>query len=180
MLLFPVQVQQQFEGPLQGPGFGRLRFGRAYVRFLARADVPALRGVLRARGLPPDHPLWLAFVAPAVSPLLSGPFANVFSAVEVQGVRALRERARRHRSEAAAPRGEAGLAALRPRPTRERRHRVCLQWRLWVRIPALPCPAAPLTLPCPCLFQFFGASGHQKLLRTAKCSAFQSAPIKFV
>jgi hypothetical protein len=27
------------------------------VRFLARADVPALRVVLRARGLPPDHPL---------------------------------------------------------------------------------------------------------------------------
>ena len=35
------------------------RFGYADrdVRFLARADVPALRGVLRARGLPPDHPL---------------------------------------------------------------------------------------------------------------------------
>ena len=33
---------------------------------------------------------------------------------------------------------------------------------------------------CPCLFQLFGASGHQKLLRTAKRSAFQSASIKFV
>lgn len=35
------------------------RFGCADrdVRFLARADVPALRGVLRSRGLPPDHPL---------------------------------------------------------------------------------------------------------------------------
>jgi hypothetical protein len=32
----------------------------------------------------------------------------------------------------------------------------------------------------PCLFQLFGASGHQKLLRTAKRSAFQSAFIKFV
>jgi hypothetical protein len=34
--------------------------------------------------------------------------------------------------------------------------------------------------PCPCLFQFFGASGHQKLLWTAKHSVFQSAFIKFV
>jgi hypothetical protein len=33
---------------------------------------------------------------------------------------------------------------------------------------------------CPCLFQLFGASGHQKLLRTAKRSAFQSVSIKFV
>ena len=34
-------------------------FGRADrdVRFVARADVPALRGVLRPRGLPPGHPL---------------------------------------------------------------------------------------------------------------------------
>jgi hypothetical protein len=32
----------------------------------------------------------------------------------------------------------------------------------------------------PCLFQLFEASGHQKLLRTAKRSAFQSASIKFV
>jgi hypothetical protein len=31
-----------------------------------------------------------------------------------------------------------------------------------------------------CLFQFFGASGHQKLLRTVKRLAFQSASIKFV
>jgi len=59
----------------------------------------------------------------------------VLSAVEVQGVRALRERAGRHRGDAAAPRGEAGLAALCPRPPRERRHRVRLQWRLRVRIP---------------------------------------------
>jgi hypothetical protein len=36
----------------------------------------------------------------------------------------------------------------------------------------------PLILPC--LFQLFGAYGHQKLLRTAKRSAFQSASIKFV
>jgi hypothetical protein len=33
---------------------------------------------------------------------------------------------------------------------------------------------------CPCLFQLFGTSGHQKLLWTAKHSAFQSAFIKFV
>jgi hypothetical protein len=33
---------------------------------------------------------------------------------------------------------------------------------------------------CPCLFQLFGTSGHQKLLRTAKHLAFQSASIKFV
>jgi hypothetical protein len=32
----------------------------------------------------------------------------------------------------------------------------------------------------PCLFQLFGAYGHQKLLRTAKRSAFQVASIKFV
>jgi hypothetical protein len=32
----------------------------------------------------------------------------------------------------------------------------------------------------PCLFQLFWASGHQKLLWTAKRSAFQSASIKFV
>jgi hypothetical protein len=32
----------------------------------------------------------------------------------------------------------------------------------------------------PCLFQLFRASGHQKLLRTAKRLAFQSASIKFV
>jgi hypothetical protein len=32
----------------------------------------------------------------------------------------------------------------------------------------------------PRLFQLFRASGHQKLLRTAKCLAFQSASIKFV
>jgi hypothetical protein len=32
----------------------------------------------------------------------------------------------------------------------------------------------------PCLFQLFGASGHQKLLQTAKRSAFKSASIKFV
>jgi hypothetical protein len=31
-----------------------------------------------------------------------------------------------------------------------------------------------------CLFWLFAASGHQKLLRTAKHSAFQSASIKFV
>jgi hypothetical protein len=31
-----------------------------------------------------------------------------------------------------------------------------------------------------CLFQLFGASGHQKLLRTAKRSAFQSIFIEFV
>jgi hypothetical protein len=33
---------------------------------------------------------------------------------------------------------------------------------------------------CPCLFRLFAASGHQKLLRTAKHSAFQTASIKFV
>jgi hypothetical protein len=33
---------------------------------------------------------------------------------------------------------------------------------------------------CPCLFQFFRASDHQKLLRTVKRSAFQSVFIKFV
>jgi hypothetical protein len=32
----------------------------------------------------------------------------------------------------------------------------------------------------PCLFRLLTASGHQKLLRTAKRSAFQSASIKFV
>jgi hypothetical protein len=117
-----------------------------YAAYYGHAD--CLRTILSAAAKSaPVSESWLAFVAPAVSPLLSGPFANVFSAVEVQGVRALRERAGRHRSDAAAPRGEAGLAALRPRPTRERRHRVCFQWRLRVRIPALPCPAAPLTLP---------------------------------
>jgi hypothetical protein len=31
-----------------------------------------------------------------------------------------------------------------------------------------------------CLFRLFAASGHQKLLRTAKRSAFQPASIKFV
>jgi hypothetical protein len=31
-----------------------------------------------------------------------------------------------------------------------------------------------------CLFRFLAASGHQKLLRTTKRSAFQSASIKFV
>jgi hypothetical protein len=31
-----------------------------------------------------------------------------------------------------------------------------------------------------CLFQLLAASGHQKLLRTAKRSAFQPASIKFV
>ena len=64
--------------------------------------------------------------------------ANLFSAVEMQGVRALRERAGRRRGDAAAPRGEAGLAALRPRPARERRHRVSLQWCLRVGIPPPP------------------------------------------
>jgi hypothetical protein len=33
---------------------------------------------------------------------------------------------------------------------------------------------------CPCLFRLFAASGHQKLLRTAKHSTFQLASIKFV
>jgi hypothetical protein len=33
---------------------------------------------------------------------------------------------------------------------------------------------------CPCLFRLFAASSHQKLLRTAKHSAFQPASIKFV
>jgi hypothetical protein len=33
---------------------------------------------------------------------------------------------------------------------------------------------------CPCLFRILTASGHQKLLRTAKHSVFQSASIKFV
>jgi hypothetical protein len=32
----------------------------------------------------------------------------------------------------------------------------------------------------PCLFRLFAASGHQKLLRTVKHSAFQAASIKFV
>jgi hypothetical protein len=32
----------------------------------------------------------------------------------------------------------------------------------------------------PCLFQLLAASGHQKLLRTAKRSVFQPASIKFV
>jgi hypothetical protein len=32
----------------------------------------------------------------------------------------------------------------------------------------------------PCLFRLFAASGHQKLLQTAKHSAFQPASIKFV
>ena len=32
----------------------------------------------------------------------------------------------------------------------------------------------------PCLFRLLAASGHQKLLRTAKRSAFQPASIKFV
>jgi hypothetical protein len=32
----------------------------------------------------------------------------------------------------------------------------------------------------PCLFQLLAASGHQKLLRTAKRSTFQPAFIKFV
>jgi hypothetical protein len=32
----------------------------------------------------------------------------------------------------------------------------------------------------PCLFRLLAASGHQKLLRTAKRSAFQLASIKFV
>jgi hypothetical protein len=36
------------------------------------------------------------------------------------------------------------------------------------------------TWPCPCLFRLFTASGHQKLLQTAKHSAFQPASIKFV
>jgi hypothetical protein len=35
-------------------------------------------------------------------------------------------------------------------------------------------------IPCPCLFQLFVAFGHQKLLQTAKHSAFQPASIKFV
>jgi hypothetical protein len=33
---------------------------------------------------------------------------------------------------------------------------------------------------CPCLFQLFAASGHQKPLWTAKHSAFQPASIKFI
>jgi hypothetical protein len=116
------------------------------VRLVARADVPALRGVLRPRGEPPRHPLGgqvRAGVAVLVSlPLLPGSagrllvpcLANVASAVVSQGVRALRQRAGRHRGDAATPRGEAGVAALRPRPARERRHRVRLKWRLRVRI----------------------------------------------
>jgi hypothetical protein len=32
----------------------------------------------------------------------------------------------------------------------------------------------------PCLFRLLAASGHQKLLRTAKRSAFQPVSIKFV
>jgi hypothetical protein len=40
-------------------------------------------------------------------------------------------------------------------------------------------PLPPGTV-CVCLFRLFAASGHQKLLRTAKHSAFQTASIKFV
>jgi hypothetical protein len=44
------------------------------------------------------------------------------------------------------------------------------------RMRAAPCRRAH----CPCLFQLFRASRHQKLLRTVKRSTFQSASIKFV
>jgi hypothetical protein len=38
----------------------------------------------------------------------------------------------------------------------------------------------PLAGRCPCLFRIFAASGHQKLLWTAKHLVFQPAFIKFV
>jgi hypothetical protein len=39
---------------------------------------------------------------------------------------------------------------------------------------------APIPAHRPCLFRLLAASGHQKLLRTAKRSAFQPTFIKFV
>jgi hypothetical protein len=41
-------------------------------------------------------------------------------------------------------------------------------------------PANILKTQCACLFRLLAASGHQKLLRTVKRSAFQPASIKFV
>jgi hypothetical protein len=115
-----------------------------YAAYYGHAD--CLRTILSAAKSAPVSESWLAFPSPRRHRRLAAaaalwPLANAFSAVEVQGVRALRERAGRHRGDAAAPRGEAGLAALCPRPARERRHRVRLQRCLRVRIPALrPCP----------------------------------------
>lgn len=111
-----------------------------YAAYYGHAD--CLRTILSAAKSSPVSESWLAFVAPETPPsVCSLPlvlFANLLSAVGVQGFRALRERAGRHRGDAAAPRGEAGLAALRPRPARERRHRVRVQWRLRVGIPSSP------------------------------------------
>lgn len=53
------------------------------VRFVARADVPALRGVLRPLRLPPDHPLGgphRARVAVLVGLLLGAPQSPAVSA----------------------------------------------------------------------------------------------------
>jgi hypothetical protein len=109
-----------------------------YAAYYGHAE--SLRAILSAAKSAPVSQSWLAFVRPLVSTAQSVFFspllADVASAtVEVQGVRALRQRAGRHRGDAAAPRGEAGVAALRSRPARERRHRVRVEWCMRVRIP---------------------------------------------
>lgn len=108
-----------------------------YAAYYGHSD--CLRTILSAARTAPVSQSWLAFFSeplnPPPFPLIELAFANGVSvvAVEVQGIRALRQREGRHRGDAAAPRGQAGLAPLRPRPARERRHRVRLQRRIRVK-----------------------------------------------
>jgi hypothetical protein len=106
-----------------------------YAAYYGHAE--SLRAILSAAKSAPVSQSWLAFVRALVSTAQSVIFWLLLAdvALEVQGVRPLRQREGRHRGDAAAPRGEAGVAALRSRLARERRHRVRVEWCMRVRIP---------------------------------------------
>jgi hypothetical protein len=83
-------------------------------------------------------------------------------------------------------RGTSGMSCSAPCRCSRGRTRMlsCTPWPHWLRwgrVRQTQRQSPPrATRLGPCLFQLFGASGHQKLLQTAKRSAFQSVSIKFV
>lgn len=106
-----------------------------YAAYYGHAE--SLRAILSAAKSAPVSQSWSAKPSSSSTKLLLALSLSLLMWSQMQGIRALRQRAGRHGGDAAAPCGEAGVAPLRPRPARERSHRVRLKWRIRVstRIP---------------------------------------------
>jgi ankyrin repeat protein len=144
-----------------------------YAAYYGHAE--SLRAILSAAKSAPVSQSWLAFVRALVSTAQSVIFWLLLAdvALEVQGVRPLRQREGRHRGDAAALRGEAGVAALRSRLARERRHRVRVEWCMRVRIPlSLSLPVGENAFLCDKKFASFEESCGMYLTRARACFRF--------